>query len=257
MNNINFINKNKSNIFAPQMKNLFIILSVAIFACNSAPNSSSVDAEKFKTAIETDHNIQIIDVRTAEEFQSGHLKNAINIDINSNDFSEKAEKLYKEMPVYVYCQSGKRSLNAANELSTMGFKNIVNMSGGIKEWKSNGYEVTAPEVAISNNSGAINNKDVSTFKEAIKGDKLVMVDFNATWCGPCQRMAPYVEKMQATLTNDCLVYMIDTDEYPTIAQEYDIQNLPTLMFFKNGKVLDKKIGYTEENKLMELINQYK
>ncbi len=257
MNNINFINKNKSNIFASQMKNLFIILSIALFACKSASNSSSLDAEKFKTAIETVENIQVIDVRTAEEFQSGHLKNAINIDINSNDFIEKAGQLYKEMPVYVYCLSGKRSLKAANELSALGFKNIVNLDGGIKEWKSKGYEITAPEVAISNNSGTINNKDVSTFKEAIKGDKLVMVDFNATWCGPCQRMAPYVEKMQTTLINDCLVYMIDTDEYPTLAQEYAIQNLPTLMFFKNGKVLDKKIGYTEENQLMDLINQYK
>ncbi len=78
--------------------------------------------------------MQLIDVRTPGEFAEGHLENAVNINVNSNDFAAQVEKLDKEQPVYIYCKSGGRSGNAGKQLEAMGFKTIYDLKGGILSW---------------------------------------------------------------------------------------------------------------------------
>ncbi len=79
---------------------------------------------------------QLVDVRTAEEFEEGHLKNAQNISVTDADFEENMSKLDKDEPVYLYCRSGKRSAKAAQILKEMGFKEIYDMEGGYLKWQS-------------------------------------------------------------------------------------------------------------------------
>lgn len=86
-------------------------------------------------------NVQLIDVRTPKEFESGHLKGAKNHHIYDKDFKEQVSYLDKEKPVYVYCKSGGRSHEAAEQLKAMGFKKVYDLQGGISEWKG---EVTTP-----------------------------------------------------------------------------------------------------------------
>lgn len=78
---------------------------------------------------------QLVDVRTAREFNSGHIKNAINIDFfNKARFDKAFEKMNKENPVYLYCRSGSRSQKAARRLAAIGFSKIYDLKGGYMRW---------------------------------------------------------------------------------------------------------------------------
>lgn len=98
-----------------------------------------ITVEEVREAL--DDNIQLIDVRTMEEFSEGHLINARNICVTDDDFEEKASKLDKNSPVYLYCRSGKRSARAAEILQKMGFTEIYDIEGGFLKWEENDYEV--------------------------------------------------------------------------------------------------------------------
>jgi len=79
-------------------------------------------------------SIQLVDVRTPEEYENGHIKNAININYYGKDFSDRINKLNKDKPIYVYCKSGARSGKSAIILKNLGFKTIYDLKGGILNW---------------------------------------------------------------------------------------------------------------------------
>ncbi|WP_205941116.1 rhodanese-like domain-containing protein [Albibacterium indicum] len=101
---------------------------------NEVSNVKTVNTDQFSQLLLLDE-VQVLDVRTAEEYQSGHIEDAVNIDVQKEDFQEKAAKLDKNRPVLVYCRSGKRSMKAASALESMGFKRIVNLDGGMLAWE--------------------------------------------------------------------------------------------------------------------------
>ena len=93
----------------------------------------------------------------------------------------------------------------------------------------------------------------SEFDAAIKQGK-VLVDFFATWCGPCKMLSPLLEEV-AEENPDLLVLKIDVDEVGELAARYGIQAIPTLMLFKNGERIETKMGYQNKNQLLAFINQ--
>ncbi|MFT5942368.1 MAG: rhodanese-related sulfurtransferase [Sediminicola sp.] len=94
-----------------------------------------LNLQEFRDAIKN-NKMQLIDVRTSQEYKGGHIKNAMNIDFfNGEAFRKTFEKLNKEEPVYVYCRSGNRSQKAATRLVGMGFKKTYNLKGGFMEWE--------------------------------------------------------------------------------------------------------------------------
>ncbi|MEQ3654902.1 MAG: rhodanese-like domain-containing protein [Dokdonia sp.] len=86
-------------------------------------------------------NVQLIDVRTPQEYQSGHIKGAKNIVYMSDNWSDEVAKLDKDNPVYVYCAKGGRSARCAALLAEAGFKKIYDLKGGITQWKHQGKAV--------------------------------------------------------------------------------------------------------------------
>lgn len=91
-------------------------------------------------------SVQVLDVRTKEEFATGHLAGAVLIPWTDADFAARAAKeLAKEKPVLVYCRSGRRSSAAAQALAKLGFAEIRNLDGGIIAWQKDGKPVTKPE----------------------------------------------------------------------------------------------------------------
>ena len=91
-------------------------------------------------------------------------------------------------------------------------------------------------------------KDSAEFNnETAKGK--VLVDFFATWCGPCKMLAPIVEKV-ASEHEDITVLKIDVDEVPDVAAKYGIRSIPTLLLFEDGKAVDMKLGYMPEESVL-------
>lgn len=87
-------------------------------------------------------NIQLVDVRTPEEFEQGYIKNAINLNVKSEDFLDQTVLIDKNKPVYVYCMAGIRSLKAAEKLKEAGFKEVYNFNGGYGEWLDKGNVIS-------------------------------------------------------------------------------------------------------------------
>jgi len=110
------------------MKNtvFLFILSTFLFSCaqKNSKGYELLDAKSFKSAIEQTVKKQIIDVRTPEEFNTGTISEAQNINIYDSDFESKIDKLDKNTPIFVYCKSGGRSANASQLLQEKGFKKM-------------------------------------------------------------------------------------------------------------------------------------
>ena len=104
----------------------------AIFGC-SAKGFESVGADEFAREI-AKKGVQLVDVRTAGEYAEGHIRNAVNIDVNSSDFAEKIALLDKDRTVAIYCRSGRRSKVAADKAVELGFK-VVELDGGVLSWR--------------------------------------------------------------------------------------------------------------------------
>ncbi len=125
----------------------FCTLIFAFQACKDANNKVATTSEielispqQVFDAIYNEDSLQIVDVRTPEEYVVSHLKGAQNICVTSDDFNEKVIKLDKNKPVYLYCKSGGRSSRAAKILKEMGFTKVYDMEGGITSWEENNLE---------------------------------------------------------------------------------------------------------------------
>lgn len=96
-----------------------------------------------------------------------------------------------------------------------------------------------------------------SFSEHINGNKPVLVDFFAEWCGPCKAMAPILGKVAARVQNNATVLKVDVDKNGAVASSYGIQGVPTLILFKAGKIVWRQSGVVAEEQLVSIINQYK
>lgn len=95
-------------------------------------------------------------------------------------------------------------------------------------------------------------KQFNSFQELISGsDVPVLVDFYATWCGPCQMMSSIIEQVNAQMREKIQVVKIDTDKYPQLASEHHIHALPTLVVFKNGQPVERIEGVLQADKLIQ------
>lgn len=124
---------------------VFVFVSLMLHSCkNDAQTVPSakveiINLEEFKSKIESGNQVQVLDVRTPEEWAKGVVKNAKQINIYDANFMEKVQKeLSKDKPVVVYCQAGVRSKEAAKKLKDSGFKTVYDFSGGYAAWKKGG-----------------------------------------------------------------------------------------------------------------------
>jgi thioredoxin 1 len=95
----------------------------------------------------------------------------------------------------------------------------------------------------------------SNFDEVVvKSDKPVMVDFWAEWCGPCRMIAPIMEEISNEFSGRALVVKCDVDNSPGVAAKFGIRNIPTVLYFKEGKVADKQVGAVPKNNFVSKLN---
>jgi len=102
---------------------------------------------------------------------------------------------------------------------------------------------------------ALQNLTAEGFDEAISAAPLAMVDFWATWCGPCKILGPVVEKLAEEYDGKALVGKVDTDSEISLAQRFGISAIPTLIFFKNGAELQRSVGVVSEDALKAILEE--
>ncbi len=93
-----------------------------------------------------------------------------------------------------------------------------------------------------------------SFNKAIHSKNVVIVDFHAEWCGPCKTLGPIMEEVS---NKGIIVYSVDVDEHRSLAQEYSVSSIPTVLFFKNGKKVDQFVGVKEMEDIIDIATSHK
>lgn len=240
-----------NNSYLCIMKNLIIysLLLFSLAACNSSSRTQKLKADEFSSKFSEASNPILIDVRTPEEFEESHIESAINIDVKQDNFEEEIGKLDKGKSIFVYCKRGSRSAKAFLKIKEAGFNSVYELRGGIDSWTINGNQVVQGEKKEVKEEVS----EIIDFATALEGDKLVLVDFMATWCGPCQKMKPSIKKLREELKDKITITEVDVDERKDLSAKFEIEAMPTLVFFKNGKETSRSVGYLTEQQLRDLI----
>ncbi|MGD1946398.1 MAG: thioredoxin [Croceivirga sp.] len=97
---------------------------------------------------------------------------------------------------------------------------------------------------------------MASFKDIVSGKTPVLIDFYATWCGPCQTMMPILEQVKDQLGDAAKIIKIDVDKNQSLASKYQVRGVPTLMIFKEGKPVWRQSGVVQANELVSLIQSH-
>lgn len=95
----------------------------------------------------------------------------------------------------------------------------------------------------------------ANYEEVLNSDQLVIVDFWAEWCGPCRMVGPIVEELATEYAGKAVIGKVDVDNNDDITSKYGIRNIPTILFFKNGEIVDKQVGAAQKSALVEKIDK--
>ncbi len=224
-----------------------LVLSLLFFInCSNGQNAkTNLDAMAFNEMVKSTTNPQLIDVRTADEFSKGHLVNALNIDWKGNEFDMLTSKLKKEEAVFVYCLSGGRSSAAAAQLRQSGFKNVIELNGGIMKWRgANLPETTAASVTNTSMS-------LADFQKLTQSDKIVLVDFYADWCTPCKKMKPYLMEIEKEMSASVILVRINADDNQALCKELKIDALPVIQVYQKNQLTWNQTGFVDKVTVLE------
>jgi thioredoxin 1 len=103
---------------------------------------------------------------------------------------------------------------------------------------------------------AVEFTDANFQELVLDSDKPVLVDFWATWCGPCRAIAPVIEELHNELNGKAVIGKVDVDQNSEASQKYGVRNIPTLLVFKGGEVVDKVVGNQPKSKLIEILENH-
>lgn len=230
------------------MKNVyFLFLFFAFVSCQAQPDAiTKMKPDEFEKAIAT-NNMLVLDVRTAGEFKTGYIKNALQADWNQKEqFTDRIQYVDKDKPVYIYCLAGGRSAAAAEWMRNNGFKNVVELVGGINAWKT----ADKPLEGSSNEP----QMTIEQYWKRIPTTTTVLVDFGATWCPPCVKMNPLIDELEKTKDLNFVLIRIDASIHTDVMKALNIEPIPVFIIYKEGKEVWRKQGVVSKEELLTHLN---
>jgi rhodanese-related sulfurtransferase len=209
------------------MKKLFIIFFVSICLCScQAQKVTILSTTAFASGIKN-NNIQLLDVRTKEEYQQAHIANSLQANWNDDaEFLKRSSALTKEKPVYIYCLSGGRSAAAATNLRKRGYT-VLELQGGINAWRN-------AKMPTEGESLQVKGMSINDFNSFVATHKNVLVDFGAKWCPPCIKMNPVLDSLTTQIPSVTLL-RIDLDKDKEICSLYGVSQIPVFHAYVDGK----------------------
>ena len=226
------------------------ILFLSLISCQGGKNAragkiETVSVESFAQKLNDSSAVQLLDVRTHEEFEEGHLEGAINYNVKDANFENQIVALDKNKAVMVYCHSGHRSANAAEILESKGFSKIYNLDGGIMKWNA-----ADKKTVRSSNEPVSDGMSLEEFNKLIQSDKAVLVDYRAKWCKPCIKMAPMLESIAKQRADKMILLPIDSDQNPKLIKAKGIESVPVLQLYQKGQLVWSHYGVIVEATLL-------
>lgn len=226
-----------------------LVMSVMVGCKSGSGSENFLKAQQFSEKMSATKAFNLVDVRTPEEFEKGHIENAKNIDWNGNSFESEIAGLDKSLPVFLYCLTDARSSAAAEALKSKGYEVFV-LEGGMMKWRGAELavvsEVAAPEPGLT----------LEGFNELINSDKVVLIDFYAEWCGPCKKMEPFLNEISTGMQKEVVLVRIDTDKNPVLTQQLGIQALPFLQIYKNQKKVWENLGFINKEGVVSELEKH-
>jgi len=227
-----------------------IFLAVFYFVNTTISLSQILSIDEFEKKYSETPTAQLVDVRTSGEYGGGHLPKAQNIDYKSADFVTKIQTLDKSKPVFLYCLSGGRSGEAMTILKQNGFNEVYNMGGGYLKWTSKMKPIEGVKPVDSTNGLSKEYMD-----KLLKDNKIVVLDFYASWCAPCLKMMPTIDKLKEEMKGKVVFEKVDSDANKALVSEYKIDEIPTFLIYKNGKMTMRAVGFQTEKVFREMIGE--
>lgn len=223
------------------MKKLLLPVLVAVAFSSCAQKYKEVSADDLSKVLDTAKHLQLVDVRTPGEYSKGHIGGAVNYDWNGTAFADSVTHLDKTQPVYVYCMSGGRSSKAAKKLNELGFTQVYEMHGGMLQWRAGNKPeaMDTPQPAAGTAAPVADepkfaNLTMDEFKKIASSSPLVLIDVYADWCGPCKKLSPILDEINAEMKGKLKLVRIDADANRELMSQLYIEGLPTMFVYKNG-----------------------
>lgn len=232
------------------MKYGYSLLFALLFSCVQGQNITQLAPKVFEKTLDSFANKQVIDVRTPQEFGTGYIAGAKNINYYDKDFKEQLEKLDKNEPVFVYCKVGGRSAEAAKQLDALGFTKVYELEGGMLSWARNGLPIEGYTVSDKSNSFTQTH-----YENLLANNKTLLIDFYAPWCIPCKQMEPSLKKLSEKYAGKIEITRINIDEAKQLTQQLNIDAIPVLSVYKNGKEIKRVNGLQSSSQIEKLIKK--
>jgi len=233
-----------------------LLVLICFFSCQSQNNNASIANEQdyklapiaFQKKINSTKDAVVMDVRTPDEFTSGALANAVNVDFSDKYFETRVKDMDVNKAYFVYCLSGGRSGNAAAFMRKNGFKNVYEMAGGMLAWNKSGLPVTQ-----SSNAPIKDKVSTEDYKAMINSEKIVLIDFYAPWCGPCKQMLPLIEEISKEYKGKATIIRVNIDENKILTKQLGIDEIPFFKLYKNGEEKGNFIGQLDRATFVRIL----
>lgn len=189
---------------------------------------------------------QILDARSAEEYEQNHVRGAVNVDTDES-FHKTVTLLDKSRPVFVYSIGNGRSARLAKQLDSLGFVEVYEFPGGLSRWIGEGKPV------VSTVGEGLTQND---FQQTVSSDEWVLVDLTSRYCPGCKKLDAVLDNVKKEIGSKVKLVKIEAYENKKLVNELRVKGLPTLLLYQKGKLVWQKSGSSTEDELLAKLGEY-